>query len=181
MQMCTGMCLPKMHAKDGERVWELLEDRAQPGPGAGRGRTPPHGRQHVQAGAWGAQPAAPALQPGEAAGRKAGEGKRERRRLGGRCWHLSTSADERSSTCRCAHGQGPPWQPRPPTPLCMYTSLRCRSQTVLCHLLIPPLLGPHPAQHPKGLLRNGCCRSPALSLCSGPGASVVLLFSVSAP
>lgn len=101
--MCTGMCLPKMCAKAGRSVWELLEDRQHPGPRAGRGHTPPHGRQHAQAGAWGAQPAAPRSQPPGSAQSEAGEGKRERRRLGGRCWHLSTGTDERSSTCRCAH------------------------------------------------------------------------------
>lgn len=118
-----------------------------------------------------------APQPGESARRKAGKGKWEWRRVGGRCWHLSTSTDERSSMYRCAHSQGPPWQPGPPTPLHMYTSPRCRSQTWLCHLLIPRLPGPHPAQHStRARSRASYRHSPASNLCSGQDVTVVLSF-----
>lgn len=116
-------------------------------------------------------------QPRESARRKAGEGKWEWRRLGGRCWHLSTSRDEHSSTCRCAHSQGPPRQPGPPTPLGTYTLPRCRSQTWLCHLFIPCLPGPHPGQHLTGARSRASYRhSLALNLCSGQDMSVVLSF-----
>lgn len=99
-----------------------------------------------------------APQPREAARRKEGGGKREWRWVGGRCWHLSTGTDERRSTCRCTHSQGPPRQPGPPTPLHMYTSPRCRSQTWLCHLFIPHLPGPHAAQHPTRARRGASYR-----------------------
>lgn len=71
----------------------------------------------VQADVWGGKPAA-----GSTAARekrlsaKAGEGRHERRRVGGRCWHLGTGADECTGTCRCACSRCPPWHAQEASP-----------------------------------------------------------------
>lgn len=58
-----------------------------------------------------------------------------------------------------------------------YTSPRCRSQTWLCHLLIAPLAGPHPALHStRARSRASYRHSLASNLCSGQDVSAVLSF-----
>lgn len=126
--------------------------RGTPRPRAGQRRTPPHRRQHAHADAWGGKPAAESTAAREKQlGTKAGKGKHERRWVGGRCWHLGTSADEHAGTCRCACSQCPPqrvWGASPRLGACT-TLPRHRSQTRLHHLLFFPLLStmPSPAQH----------------------------------
>lgn len=117
------MCITEIRAKDGKRVWELPEDRerdtrSRPVPtGWPEAHTSAQASAPARADAWGGKPMAESAAVREKwLGAKAGEGKHKRRRVGGRCWHLGTSADERSGTCRCACSQCPPRHAREASP-----------------------------------------------------------------
>lgn len=195
--MCAGMCVTEIRAKDGKRVWELPEDRQQdtrsrPMPtGWPEAHTSAQASAHAPADAWGGKPAAESAAVREKwLGAKAGEGKHKRRRVGGRCWHHGTGADERTGTCRCACSQCPPRHAREASPHPCVSTHRpgaghgpgpATSSSFLCRV-------PYPAQHRRqgagpasgaGSTASHHC-SPAMNLCSGAGwkCCSLLPFSV---